>query len=105
MSLGTISYAADSGYEPSAPVFGSLITLAGDGAYPTGGTAGFAAIVQQYFRDRREIMAVISQDCGVYRAVYDKANDKLKVFAANQTEVANATDLSATLFHILVISQ
>lgn len=102
MAIGTITYGADAGYEPSAPTFTDLLIFTGDTAYAAGGTPGFAATVQQYFRDRREILGVIGQDCGTFRPVYDKANDKLKVFAAGGAEATG--DLSGTTFRVLVVS-
>ena len=104
-SVAVNSAVGDQGAQPSAPTFFDLLTFQGDGIYPTGGTPGFAAIVQGLFDDSRTPIAVISQDCGAYRAVYDQVNDKLKVVTSANAEVASAVDLSATTFHVLVISQ
>ena len=55
-------------------------------------------------RGNVEVLGVIAQDCNGFNPVYDKANDKLKVYAANNTQVANATDLSANTFYMIVVS-
>jgi hypothetical protein len=103
-SIAVNGLVGDQGAQPSAPTFFDLLTFLGDGIYPTGGTPGFKATVQALFNDSRSPIAVITQDAGAYRATYDQVNDKLKVFSAG-VEVTNATDLSGTTFHILVISQ
>ena len=46
MAFGTCTMVTSAGGRPSAPTYYLDITLVGDGAYPTGGTAGFAALVQ-----------------------------------------------------------
>ena len=113
MALGTITLDSDAGAQPSAPTFVDVIHCAGDGAYPTGGTPGFAALFQAKTKDSRSPVAVISQDCGGYVAVYDLANDKLKVYYGDNNnasdgpliEVPNATDLSGVTFRLVVLSQ
>lgn len=112
MALGTITVGTKAGVAASAPLFAELISFAGDGAYGAGGTAGFKALVEAKVGGSREILAVIGQDCGGYVPVYDKANDKLKVYEGDYDPAAvgplkeNATaDLSAVTFNVLVISQ
>lgn len=105
----------DVGSQPSAPIFHDVVTFTGDSSYPTGGTAGFGAAIQAFFKDRRQVLAVIGQDCGGYTVVYVPSGDKLKVYesaavastpdaAAPAAEVANATDLSGVTFNCLVLS-
>jgi hypothetical protein len=104
ITLAKNAAAGDVGAQPSSPIFHDLLTFSGDASYPTGGTAGFTALLQALFGDHRTPLAIISQDCGGYDAVYDPTNDKVKVYAANNTEVANATNLSAVAFKVLVLS-
>lgn len=110
MALGTFSRSDKTGQVPAAPTFVDRVSFLGDGSYPTGGTAGFAAKLQALAKDGRAPIAVIGQDCGGYVPVYDEANDKLKVYksagsAIALAEVANAADLSGTTFNVIVISQ
>jgi hypothetical protein len=92
------------------PVFLDTLKFTGDTSYSTGGTLGFGAAVQAFFGDSRTVIAVVSQDCAGYYAVYLPATDALKVYvtgtastdAAN--EVANATNLSSFTFNVLAIS-
>lgn len=105
MSIASLSKStADTTQVSAKPIFFDLVTFHGDSAYPTGGSAGFTALVRTLFGDQRTPLAVIKQDCGGFGPVYDAVNDKLKVYAANNTEVANTTDLSATTFTVLIIS-
>lgn len=113
MALGAITVAEKAGQVPSNPVFMDRISCAGDGAYPTGGTTGFKATFQAAIKNGRTPMFVAVEDCGGYVPVYDVANDKLKVYYANNDggsdgpliEVPNATDLSAVTFKLVVVSQ
>ncbi len=107
MALGTITLVKDAGGMPSAPSFADALSFAGDGAYPTGGTAGFAALVQAKSGDTRQPYAVIPVGLnGGYNAIYDLANDKLLVeVKSSGVEVANAVDLSATTFKVVVLSR
>ncbi len=97
------------GSQPSSPIFHDVLTFAGDGAYPTGGTLGFGAAVQSFYGDGRQVLAVVGQDCGGYVPVYVPGTDALKVYksagsAAPMVEVSNAANLSAVTFNVLVIS-
>ena len=97
-----------------------LIHFAGDGAYPTGGTASFKAFVQAIVKAYNDSLGdaiirggdsvtpifVVDQDCGQYVPFYDLANDKLKVLdggSATRAEVSAATDLSGTTFKLVVV--
>lgn len=112
MALGAITIDKSAGGVASAPVFADVMHFAGDGAYAAGGTAGFQAAVRAKFGDSREVLAVIGQDCGGYVPVYDKANDKLKVYDGDfdpaavaplkETIVAN---LSGVTFNVIVLSK
>lgn len=114
MAIGAITKQASGGGEvghaASAPLFTEEFSFAGDGAYPTGGTAGFEASIRGITKDNREIVAVLTLDCGGYTVSWDRANSKLKVYrtgAVNtpQEEVPNATNLSGTTFRVLVIAK
>lgn len=113
MSLGAITPNPATGSTPTfhQPLFLDLLQFAGDNAYPTGGTTAFQAKVQAALaRGAVEVVSVVTQDCGGYTAIYDKVNDKLKVYrngAINspQAEVPATTDLSGTSFTVLVTTK
>lgn len=106
MALGTMTWNEHGGEAPSKPRFIDRLSFAGDSAYPTGGTAAFEDSYQAKIGQRRKVLSVKSEDCGAYGVVYDRANDKLKVIVlATGVEVANATDLSATTFVVVVESK
>lgn len=105
MAIGALVKTLTGQMGTTQPLLINPISFAGDGAYPTGGTVAFQAKVQALFEDHREVITIIPGDCGGYRPVYDKANDKLKVFDENTgAEVANTTSLSGTTFNIAVVS-
>ncbi len=105
MALGAATITQQGQKRPSAPLFADVLAFNGDGAYPSGGTAAFQAYVRAALGDNREVLAVV--DCApnaTYYPVYDKTNDKLKVYV-RATGVENATaDISAQAFKVLVIS-
>jgi hypothetical protein len=104
--IGAITVSKNAIKKASSVLYVQDISFAGDGAYPTGGTAGFQASVRAITGDQREIVVVddVGAIAGFY-AVYDKANDKLKVFVRTTgVEVANATDLSGTTFKLCVLA-
>lgn len=110
MALGTITVAE--GGAAVGPLFIDRIACAGDGAYPSGGSTGFLALVQAKIGASRDILAVIPQDCGGYVPSYDHTADKLKVYYADNNNAAdgplieNATaDLSGTTFNLVIISK
>lgn len=111
MALGTITVPAslDNPGGPT-PVQVDNISFLGDDGYATGGTAAFQASFRAVTKNNREVLAVIGQDCGGYVPVYDKANDKLKVYEEGADggpadEVANAADLSSVTFNVTVLSK
>lgn len=79
MALGTITTAKEVGAAASAPTFTDLITVVGDGAYPSGGSAGLAALLRTKYGDQREIVSVLgqSQPDTLSELEYDHTNDKL----------------------------
>lgn len=105
MALGaaTVAHRVNPGDQK---VYFDVISFAGDGAYPTGGTAAFEAfVIAAVGSGARDVVAIVPLDCGVYRPVYDYAANKLKVQTEAFAEVANTTNLSATTFRLLVISK
>lgn len=103
MALGTptIRDSADA----YSQLFCTTLTVAGDSAYPTGGTASFGAFM------RTALAAQLKGDINVvcafghaagYVAFYDAANDKLIVQTDALVQVTDTTDLSAVTFYITV---
>lgn len=94
------------------PLFINRVTVVGDGAYPTGGSAAFQAALQAKIGKGRTIVSMSPQDCAGYVVCYDHANDKLKVYHGNNdgvadgpaVEVPNATDLSGVTFNLVFIT-
>lgn len=99
----------DAGSMPSAPVWIDTVALAGDGAYPAGGTPGFQALFRQAAKSTRTVLGVVAQDCGGYLVSYDPVHDKLKVWrgpgALSGVLGENSTaNLSGVTFNLLVFS-
>lgn len=94
------------------PVFYDRVTVVGDGAYPTGGSAGLLAAFRVACGAGRNIFSVIPQDCGGYSVAYDHVNDKLIVRHGDNdgvadgpsVEVPNATNLAAVTLNLCIIS-
>jgi len=104
MAIGTITLGTGAGLKPSAPLAVQPMSFPGDASYPTGGTATFGATVKTKLGKSCEILQVIGGDCGVYLALYDKGNDKLKVRKiVDGTEPTATTDLSGTTFNVTVL--
>lgn len=114
-ALGTLTLVAppvNGGNAASEPLFTEEVSLVGDAAYPTGGTAG----LQVAYRAKgdaqafRTIVAVLPLDCKGYIPGWDSAAGKLKFYqsagsAAPGGEVPNATDLSAVTMKLLIVSR
>lgn len=83
------------------PALLDIISFAGDGAYPAGGTPNFRAYAQQAVgRGHLDIVGVVAlKGPHVY---YDRINDKLQVFSSGSTEASGSQ--SGTTFELLVIS-
>lgn len=119
MALSTLTCDKAAGFGVIAPTPQARISFAGDAAYATNGSAGFAAKVATALEaaglkpgtlTSAQILAVVSLECGGYKAEYIHSTDKLKVYYGNydasdgpQIEVPNATDLSAVTFNVLVL--
>jgi hypothetical protein len=88
------------------PLFVDRVTLVGDGAYPTNGSAGLAAKLKAAKKDGREIVSVVDEGIATNKYEYDKANDKIKAFVrATGVEVANAVDLSGQTLKLCITSK
>lgn len=111
MAIGTITIGVQAGKRTSTPTRIIPLQFAGDGAYPADGTPGFEASVRAALDfEFVTLLGVISQDCGGYIPVYDRENDKLKVY--EQTDVATSplietatANLAGTTFNLLVVAQ
>lgn len=104
MSLGTLTV-LEGGESPNGPLWIERCTLVGDNAYATGGSVGLLAALRTFKKSNNlNIIAVLGQDNAGKQIGYDHATDKFKVYAAGGAETANATDLSASTFNIVVIS-
>lgn len=114
MAIGTVTL------RKGALMFGGsnyrvdVVSFPGDGAYPTGGTTGFQALMQPALKTGgAEILSVQPQDCGGYVAAYNVITDTLKVYYGNNdggtdgplVEVPNNTDLSGVVFQLALITQ
>jgi hypothetical protein len=107
MALGTLTVSASSGGAASTPVFRDHVSVPGDSAYPTNGTAFLAAFQAATGVKSTRVIDVVHDVGGIagYYPCYDKANGKLKIFVRTTgVEVANTTDLSGTTFKLLVES-
>lgn len=86
-------------------LFMDVVSFAGDDNYPTGGTAGFDAYIQALLGDSRNVIGVVMiGDCGDNMPIYVGGKLMVKVISTG-VEVANAVDLSAATFTVLVISK
>ena len=104
MALGTGTVVRNDIQAASAPIFIKEISFAGDGAYPTGGTANFQAYVRALLKADVQVVAVLPCALnGVYNATYVSATDKLLISVAANTEVTATTDLSGTTFKLKVV--
>lgn len=109
MALGTLTK-ANATKGSIGPYFSDRVTIAGDGAYPTGGSTGLQTKLRALFKDQRTIIGVAVVSAPGYTAQYNAADDKLLVYrsagsAAAFQEVPNATDLSGVTFDLLVTSE
>jgi len=106
MALDTITLVAGGPHNGDAP-FIDVFTIVGDGDYRTGGTAGFAALLQAKTKDGRVPYAVLPLALnGGYEVIYDKVNDKLLVVVKSSgVEVADHSNLSGTTFSLLIFSK
>lgn len=109
MALGAITKVISHGERGSDPIFLVLLSIVGDGAYASGGTAAFEASVRTVAGMKDvDVLGVMPQDCGGYIPVYDRTADKLKVYeqtdAATSPLIETATsDLSGTTFEMIVV--
>jgi hypothetical protein len=111
MALGTITKrkASQVGQESMGV---AVISVVGDSAYPTGGSASFEDKVQTALgMGSIELYGVTALDAKGYQVAWDRTNDKLKVYRGDNdnagdgpmVEVPNTTDLSGVTFELTVI--
>lgn len=76
-------------------------TIQFDNSYPTNGEA----VVASDFRLRRDLIDLMVFPTGGEIPVFDKANSKIKLFTADGTEAANASDQSAVTIRYVAIGR
>ncbi len=103
MALGTptVRDSADAHQQ----LFCATLTVAGDSAYPTGGTLLFGAFMRSALASQKkgdiDVVAAYGHAAG-YNAFYDAANDALLVLDGTLAQPTAATDLSAITFYLTV---
>lgn len=111
MALGAVTLVAAS--KAPGPIRHDVVTIVGDSAYPTGGTAIDAAVATALGVLNYDILAVVPTDSKGYQLAYIRATGKLLVRTGDYnpaadspfTEVANAVDLSGVTFEVMIVSQ
>lgn len=79
MAFGTMTL-IESKQVAQGPVFIDRVTLVGDGAYSSGGTAGLKAKLQLLTKDGRVPFALNTEDGKGQLLQYDLANEKLLAY-------------------------
>lgn len=113
MAIDTIVLNREIGTDAS-PIRYIDITLTGDDAYPTGGTATFEATLRSLIAAERpqggslgglKLLAINNNHAGTtYDLRFDADNDKLVVRAlADNAQPSNATDLSGSTFRLMTV--
>jgi hypothetical protein len=107
MALGTITSVKRAGQKTSTPCYVDLVTVVGDGAYASGGTAGFLALFRAAIGDQREIVGVVdqSQPDTLSALEYDFTNDKLFARVRTTGVESAVANQSAVTYRLLVISR
>ncbi len=95
------------GTSSSKPTLTTKLVFPGDASYPTGGSAGVKAVLDEVLQRKVTVTAVTgySFKAGAYfhLAHYDLTNDKLQLFVRSTgAEEANATDQSTAEMHLTV---
>lgn len=94
----------------SRPMFFYKVPVTLDASYPTGGYTSFSSSLAAKIGLGKSIVAILpAGNCGGYVPSWDATNDTLQIYwgAAGQganTEVTNATDLSAVTVQLLVLA-
>ncbi len=107
MALGAM--VSNNAAAAQGPIFYDTVTVVGDGAYPTGGSAGLQAKLQTLRGDGRVIITVSVADASGNVVSYNALTDRLLVYVQDAggalAEVANATDLSAVSLKLVIVSK
>jgi len=113
MSLGTITVTRK---VKQGPIRADLLSFAGDGAYPGGGTADFEGLYREALAEagagspNREVLGIIQVDVSGYVLRYDDVNDKLMVFESDNggadgpLQESTTANLSGVTFRCIVLS-
>lgn len=104
MALGTITVVEQMAAQ--GPLFMDRVTIVGDDAYASGGSAGVEAAFQAAVGSEREIVGIINDDSnGDALLQYDHANDKLLVRLISTGAESAVSDQSGTTYKLTVISK
>lgn len=105
MALGTMTSLSSFSIK-EAGLYIDRVTLVGDGAYPTGGSAGVKALLNALTKDGRTPFACIVENGAAKKPEYDVTNDKLRLrVESTGAEVSNTTDCSADTYTLCFLSK
>jgi len=110
MALGTFTVDSEVGRRGGYHM-NTRISFLGDTSYPTGGTAGFKALVAAALGIENpdadfEVLGVYQQNLSDNVPLYDRTNDKLLMqVMSTGVEVANAVNLSGITFEVVVLAR
>jgi hypothetical protein len=107
MALGNLTRVTQTG-QKEGPVFHDLVTLLGDAAYASGGSAGFLAKYRALTgRAGAVIVGVVdqSQPDTLSALEYDHTNDKLFARVRTTGVESAVSDQSAVTYRLLVIAK
>jgi hypothetical protein len=114
MAIGTVTLTEGVavGGVPSAPVFMTQISFAGETAYPAGGMLGLQTAVRLATKDSRTVKGIVGMDCGGYVPVWVPATGAVKVYYGNfdasdgpLIELPDPTDIHTITFNLLVFCE
>jgi len=104
MALGAITVVER--VASQGPVFYDRVTIVGDGAYASGGSAGFEALFRAAVGSDRTIVGLVGEFDGTINSLeYDHANDKLFVRVRATGVESAVSDQSGNTYRALIISK
>lgn len=91
-ALATTPTVVKKKFSNPGPLVVAVISVPLDGSYVAGGYAAFQAYVRTALHmPGFELLGFLMNECAGYLPVYDKTNDKLKIYFSNDDAIATVT--------------